>query len=452
MTFLDAAIIFTKTDVQLPMQIVFNPPMTTQYFGILTNTHCAAAYKVPHLRGRFAFARTLAATHAHGLQLGPGLTVPDTLHMMDHHIRAVLLAAMSLLRGAMLQHHMRGKLSIQRLLYGRLNILQQMLLVTFHGQDIVPAASNNLSGDFFLTTHGVDAHQRSLQVQQLQQGRNGRDFVALIIHSYLSQRQVGLGCPGTDQVQRTPVRPRRAAQRLAVDGDVAHAEEVGNRAQPGQATALKRTRLQVAKHALEGVVRRHSVGQLQEPLEPRQTFLSKENDFRPVVAVGDDTTDCQHNNVHQQMPRPSHNTRIFQPTKVFLDRAHRSSSSHAFLRVSGRLRYRPPENLRRCTLDQVKGSVIIEASLVSSPWRADLQARLLKKVMFGDITWEDVGKSDPKLLICTTDLITGSAAGWGPSFVLERAPLYLHEKHSISNGGKSPSFLTTAFLPYAAGF
>ena len=136
-------------------------------------------------------------------------------------------------------------------------------------------------------------------------------------------------------MQRTQPRPRRAAQRFAVDGDVAYAEEVGNRAQPRQATALKRTRFQFTKHPLEGVVRRHTVGQLQKPLKPRQAFLGKEDDFRPVIAVGDDTTDCHHNNVHEQMTRTSHDARIFQTAKVRLDRAYRSSSSHAFLRVAG---------------------------------------------------------------------------------------------------------------------
>src|SRR5262249_15185614 len=124
-----------------------------------------------------------------------------------------------------------------------------------------------------------------------------------------------------------------ATQRLAVDGDVAHAQAVGYRVQPRQATALKRTRLQFAKDTLEGVVRGHSVGQFQEPLKPRQTFLSKENDFVPVITVSNDTTDGQHNDVHQQMPRTSHHARIFQAAKVFLHRPH-GSSSHAFLRVS----------------------------------------------------------------------------------------------------------------------
>src|SRR5438309_1727571 len=116
MTPLNAAMIFTKTNVQLPVQIVLNAPMTTQYFGILAYTHLAAAYEVPHLCCRFAFDRPLAVAHPHRFQLGPGLEIANTFDMMDHDIRALLLAAVSLLRGAMLQHDLRGQLSIERLL------------------------------------------------------------------------------------------------------------------------------------------------------------------------------------------------------------------------------------------------------------------------------------------------------------------------------------------------
>src|SRR5262249_9627949 len=113
MTLLDAALIFTQTNVQLPMQVVLNPPMTTQHLGILADSHFPATHKVAYFRGRFVFDGPLAATHAHGLQLGPGLTIADALYMMDDHIRAVFLAAMPLLHGAMLQHHLRGKFSVQ---------------------------------------------------------------------------------------------------------------------------------------------------------------------------------------------------------------------------------------------------------------------------------------------------------------------------------------------------
>src|ERR1700751_3479609 len=49
-----------------------------------------------------------------------------------------------------------------------------------------------------------------------------------------------------------------------------------------QATALQGTRLQFTKDAFQGVVRRHAVGQCQEPFEPGQAFLGKEHDFLPV--------------------------------------------------------------------------------------------------------------------------------------------------------------------------
>src|SRR5438105_1409974 len=106
------------------MQIVLNAPMPAHYLGILTHTHFAAADEVAHLRGCLTLDRALAVTHPHGCQLGPDLAIPDTFHLMDHNIGAVLLTAMSLLGGAMLQDHPRGQLAIERLLDRRLHVLQ----------------------------------------------------------------------------------------------------------------------------------------------------------------------------------------------------------------------------------------------------------------------------------------------------------------------------------------
>jgi hypothetical protein len=38
----------------------------------------------------------------------------------------------------------------------RLDVLTQMLLIVFHGQDVIPTAGHNLGRDPFLTTHRVD--------------------------------------------------------------------------------------------------------------------------------------------------------------------------------------------------------------------------------------------------------------------------------------------------------
>src|SRR5262249_33407086 len=121
----DPARIFLKAYVQLPMQIVLNPPMATYSFGIVANPQRAAANIVPHLGGGFPFNRSLAATHAHHLQLGPGLAIPEARHLMDHDIGTVLLTTMALLLGSMLQDKLGRKLSSQRLLQRCLHIRQQ---------------------------------------------------------------------------------------------------------------------------------------------------------------------------------------------------------------------------------------------------------------------------------------------------------------------------------------
>src|SRR5207244_3952276 len=82
------------------------------------------------------------------------------------------------------------------------------------------------------------------------------DFIGLAVHSHLAQRQVGLRGPGADQVQRPEDRTSRAAQRLAVDGDVADADQSRYVPQPRQTAALNGPRVQRGEDPLERGVRR----------------------------------------------------------------------------------------------------------------------------------------------------------------------------------------------------
>src|ERR1700722_17319908 len=67
--------------------------------------------------------------------------------------------------------------------------------------------------------------------------------------------------------------------------------------------------------------------------EPRFPLLGEQRDFTPIIAVGDDTTDRDADDVDQQMPSSANHARVAQLAKVLLDRSHVSNSGHAFLRV-----------------------------------------------------------------------------------------------------------------------
>src|SRR4029077_6256829 len=123
-------------------------------------------------------------------------------------------------------------------------------------------------------------------------------------------------------------------------------DQAACRPQPRDATSAELTRIKRRKHALKSIVRRNALWQPQKPLEPGLATSGKLLDIRPIITIADNTTDGHDDNVDQQMLGSAYNARIFQSAKVFLDRTHGRSSSHACLRIEEEI----PEHSRGCTL------------------------------------------------------------------------------------------------------
>src|SRR5262249_36893055 len=154
--------------------------------------------------------------------------------------------------------------------------------------DVSAAAVHDLLGDLFLATHGVNGHQSAVEVQQLQQLGNGRDFVGLLVQRDLPQGQLGLAGPSADDMQRPQPGTGRATQGLTVDGNVTDANQLGGGMQPGHAAALEGAAVERGEDTLEGVVAGDAFGQLQEASKPLLAFVGELGNVRPVIAVGDD--------------------------------------------------------------------------------------------------------------------------------------------------------------------
>ena len=123
----------------------------------------------------------------------------------------------------------------------------------------IPARSmREMRGD--PRVNDVENDRLKHQVQQLQELGNGRDFIALAVHGDLAQRHLGLGGPGTDHVQGAQLRTGRAAQGLAIDGDVLDAGQTGDVAQPRQAAGLQGARMEGGEDSFKRIVRRDAAG------------------------------------------------------------------------------------------------------------------------------------------------------------------------------------------------
>ena len=68
--------------------------------------------------------RHLPTAHPYYGYLGPGLPIPQSLDVLDHHIGTLLLPAVAFLTRRDLPHHARREFPIQRFFYGRLDVLQ----------------------------------------------------------------------------------------------------------------------------------------------------------------------------------------------------------------------------------------------------------------------------------------------------------------------------------------
>src|SRR5262249_40337726 len=338
--------------------------MLRQRLGITSRTHPPAADEITHLAAGLAVDRPVAAAHTHGRQARPQPPVADTGHILDHHTRPFLPAAVAVLARRERPHGSFAQLAVQRLGHRRLDVLPQAFLVPFDHQHIIAAARHDLLGDRFLAAEGVDGYQRSAQVQQLQKLGNGRDFVGLAVYRDLCQDQVGLRGPGTDQVQRPQRRTGRAAQRLAVDGDLAYADQTSDLAQPCQAAALEDAWVQGGEDALERIVAGHAVRQGQEAPEPGLALPGEHDEVGPVVAVADHAADGQDKDVKEQMARAANNPGVLQRAKVFPERSDASRGGHAILREMGE----GPENRRAVHLSGSSLRHYFGWSLMRSPW------------------------------------------------------------------------------------
>ena len=94
-------------------------------------------------------------------------------------------------------------------------------LVVLDRQKVVGPCIDDGLGESRVAAHGVDGDQGAVQVQPLQEGRNGGDLVGFHVHRLLPQHQLGVGGEGRHQMQRRTagLAIMAAARGFAVNGD-----------------------------------------------------------------------------------------------------------------------------------------------------------------------------------------------------------------------------------------
>ena len=228
----------------------------------------------------------------------------NALRAMQDRIAAILLTPVTALACLVFVVVQSGELGVERFQEGLPDVFEEVFLVVLDREGIVPALVHDLLGDGLLAAHRVDSYQRAVEVQQLQQHGNGRDFVGFGVHRYLAQGQVLGRGPGTHQVQRPELCRTGATQGLAVDGYMLDPQSGTDGLHPFPKASLERLGLEPIEDTLEGVVRGDAVGQLQEGAQPVAAFASEGHDLLPILGPGDDRAQSDDDDVLQAVQAP----------------------------------------------------------------------------------------------------------------------------------------------------
>ena len=87
--------VLSKADIQLPMFVVFNPPVVARRVCQLAGSHPSTGNEVADFLCRFAVARAFTPTHAYRCEASPEFAVPNILQIRDRVIRAAFLSCRS---------------------------------------------------------------------------------------------------------------------------------------------------------------------------------------------------------------------------------------------------------------------------------------------------------------------------------------------------------------------
>src|SRR5215470_9688226 len=258
---LEPAVVLAEDDVEHPVQPVLYPPVQPGSAAQLLGAASAAADVVGHLASLHAADPPEPRHPDDGPQVRPVVPPADPAQVVQHAAGPLLLATVPA-RLAQVQVVLEPlEVGGEGGLEGGDDVRLQRRLVALDLQQVVgPALADGL-GNVRLAAHGVDAHQRALQLQQPQQPGDGGDLVGLVLNGHLPQRQAAHPGPGADYVQAGLAQPAAAAQRLAVDLDVVQAQPGAGGADPGGEAALEDVGGEVAEDVAEGVVRRDAVRQ-----------------------------------------------------------------------------------------------------------------------------------------------------------------------------------------------
>ncbi len=144
-----------------------------------------------------------------------------------------------------------------------LDAFQQRRVIPFDREQVVAALVGDLTGNVPRAPHGVKGDQQALDLQRLEQFRDGGDLVTLGGDLFLAENDARFRGEGTDHVNGALTAAARPAQILAIDRDAA-SEAPDHLSNPAAESHLEWLRFQRPEDPQERLLGRDAVLQRQE--------------------------------------------------------------------------------------------------------------------------------------------------------------------------------------------
>ena len=299
MVFADAAVVFSESYIQAPVQAVFDTPVFSDGLGEGGGLVVEAGDEIGCFNRGLAIYFPFPDRHADGVKPWPVVFSREPADVVGGEIPPGFDAAMLPINGA---KGIEG--AIGRLLKEQGDIITEPFLIVFDLDDIIGFRGDNGLGDFFLAPHGVNGDNGSPQVQDFYQFRDSGDFVGLVSGLELAQYQADIRSPGADQVYGgfAVGLVAGAAQGLAIDGDGLALKRCGKLPGPAGKEVMEPLGIKLGKETAEGVVGRDAVGQFQEFLKPVELGAAVFSHLGPGVGAADEGAKSKQEDIVKQVP------------------------------------------------------------------------------------------------------------------------------------------------------
>lgn len=292
----DAAFILAKGDAQHPVLGVLDAPVPTDGCRKRGDGAVQTAQVVAHLPAGACRRRPFTEHHPDTAEIRPGVPIRIEIGQQLGIGRRPVVARFQPAVAGILGDEVLVRNPAPSLAPGlgkeRLDRVVGGGSVAFEGQHIVRRASADGGRRRGLTVQGFQRHDRAGDIQQRQQGRDGRNLIGMVIDRDLAEDQPGLGRPGADQINGRPLRPMvmRATRDLVIDGDHLTGRSWQDGVDPREETGLEGDWIDPGKDPSEGVMRGDAAWQVQEGSEPVSAGMPILLNINETVGASDDRT------------------------------------------------------------------------------------------------------------------------------------------------------------------